>query len=143
MERITISTSVNQRVETIWNAYNSSEDIMQWNQASDDWHCTSSTNDLRVGGKFKNRMEAKDGSFGFVFEGTYTTIEPFKHIAYIMPDGRQVNIEFRSKGDTTKVITTFDPEDENPIDMQREGWQSILDNFKNYVERVYGNTNKH
>src|SRR5690606_6105362 len=110
---------------------------------SRDWSsdvCTSDL-DLRVGGKFKNRMEAKDGSFGFDFEGTYTTIEPFKHIAYIMPDGRQVNIEFRSKGDTTKVITTFDPEEENPIDMQREGWQSILDNYKNYVERVYGSNN--
>ncbi len=140
---IKIGTTVNAPINKVWTAWTKPEHIIKWNSASEDWHTPKAENDLRVGGSFSSRMEARDGSFGFDFEGTYTTIEPFKHIAYIMPDGRQVNIEFRSKGDTTKVITTFDPEDENPIDMQREGWQSILDNFKNYVERVYGNTNKH
>ncbi|WP_437918303.1 SRPBCC family protein [Sphingobacterium sp. LRF_L2] len=138
MEAIQIKATINNRVETVWNAYNSAEDIMQWNQASDDWHCTQSINDLRVGGKFKNRMEAKDGSFGFDFEGIYTGIIPFKRISYNIPDGRSVNITFTSRGTQTEVKTSFDPEHENPIEMQRDGWQAILNNFKNYVERIYG-----
>ncbi len=137
---ITINATIHNRVETVWNAYNSAEDIMQWNQASDDWHCTSSVNDLRVGGKFKNRMEAKDGSFGFDFEGTYTNLEPFRKIAYTMSDGRQVEVLFKDKGNTTEMTVHFEPESENPLDMQRDGWQAILHNFKAYVERVYGNS---
>ncbi|MDM1294572.1 SRPBCC domain-containing protein [Sphingobacterium sp. N143] len=139
MEQIKIQANINVRVETIWNAYTSAEDIMQWNQASDDWHCTSSINDLRVGGKFKNRMEAKDGSAGFDFEGTYTALDPFKKIAYVMSDGRHVEIHFDTKKNTTDVNVVFDAESENPIDLQRNGWQAILDNFKSYVERTYGN----
>jgi len=138
MEPIHIETTIKNNVATVWNAYNSAEDIMQWNQASPDWHCTSSVNDLRIGGTFSNRMEAKDGSFGFDFEGKYTAIEPFKRIAYVMADGRTVDIHFKETGDLTSVSTTFDPESENPVEMQREGWQAILTNFKNYVERVYG-----
>ena len=140
MEKIKIETHINVRVETIWNAYNSAEDIMQWNHASDDWHCTNSINDLRIGGKFKNRMEAKDGSVGFDFEGTYTNLEPFKKIAYIMPDGRQVEISFESKKTATDITVIFDAESENPIDMQRNGWQAILENFRSYVENTYATT---
>ena len=137
MERITISTSINNRVETIWNAYNSTEDIRIWNHASDDWTCTGTTNDLRIGGKFRYRMEAKDGSAGFDFEGTYITLEPFKHIAYSMANGRKVDILFHSKNNITQVTVTFDPEKQNSTEQQREGWQAILNNFKEYVERVY------
>lgn len=137
MKRIEIEVIVNAHVETVWNAYNSAEDILQWNHASDDWQCTSSTNDLRIGGKFKSRMEAKDGSFGFDFEGIYTELVPFKKIAYKMPDGRNVEVEFVSKNDETNLIIQFDPETDNPIDMQKQGWQAILDNFKKYVESVY------
>ncbi len=134
MERITISTSVNQRVETIWNAYNSSEDIMQWNQASDDWHCTSSTNDLRVGGKFKNRMEAKDGSMGFDLSGTYDLVKQHEALGYKLDDGRKVMISFEPHGDTTKITESFEAESTNPVEMQQAGWQAILDNFKKYTE---------
>lgn len=137
MERIEIQASVNARVETVWNVYNSAEDILQWNHASDDWHCTSSTNDMRIGGRFKHRMEAKDGSFGFDFEGVYTELVPFKKIVYTMPDGRCVDINFESKKDHTDLIIQFDPETENPIDIQKQGWQSILNNFKKYTESVY------
>lgn len=138
MERITIKTTVHNRVETIWNAYNSEEDIRMWNHASDDWHCTGSTNDLRIGGKFSYKMEAKDGSAGFDFEGIYSALTPFKHIAYSMPDGRMVDITFKSKKQTTEIAVTFDPEQTNSLNQQREGWQAILDNFKAYVEQVYG-----
>ncbi|WP_164122514.1 MULTISPECIES: SRPBCC family protein [Sphingobacterium] len=137
MDFIAIETQINARVETVWNAYNSAEDIMQWNHASDDWHCTSSINDLRVGGKFKNRMAAKDGSFGFDFEGTYTELSPFKKIAYTMSDGRKVEMDFESDKQQTKLLIRFEPEAENSIEMQRGGWQAILDNFKKYVESVY------
>lgn len=140
MEKINIQATINNNVATIWNAYNSAEDIMQWNHASADWHCTSSFNDLRVGGKFSNRMEARDGSFGFDFEGKYTAIEPFKRIAYAMEDGRQVDIHFREHNESTTIEIAFDAESEHPIDMQRDGWQAILDNFKSYVERIYGNS---
>lgn len=137
MRPIEIASQIGVRVETVWNVYNSAEDIMQWSHASEDWHCTSSINDLRVGGRFINRMEAKDGSFGFDFEGVYTELIPFKKIAYTMPDGRKVEIKFDSHKNYTGVIVRFEPEAENPIEMQREGWQAILDNFKKYVESVY------
>lgn len=137
MEQIKIQTHVEARVEIIWNAYTSAEDIMQWNQVSDDWHCTSSINDLRIGGKFKNHMEAKDGSTGFDFTGTYTALDPFKKIAYDMPDGRHVEINFNTKKSGTAISVIFDAESENTIAMQQQGWQAILDNFKSYVESRY------
>lgn len=140
MEKINIRATIHNNVATIWNAYNSAEDIKQWNHASDDWQCSSAFNDLRVGGKFRNRMEAKDGSFGFDFEGKYTALEPFKRITYVMEDGRQVDIHFKEHHDATQVDITFDAEAEHAIDMQREGWQAILANFKSYVERVYGSS---
>lgn len=137
MNLIEITSRIAIRVETVWNAYNSVEDIMQWNHASDDWHCTNSINDLRIGGKFINRMEAKDGSFGFDFEGVYTELIPFKKIAYTMADGRKAEVNFESHKNYTDILVRFEAELENPVDMQRDGWQAILNNFKKYVESVY------
>ncbi|MDR2284832.1 MAG: SRPBCC family protein [Sphingobacterium sp.] len=137
MKLIEITSRIAIRVETVWNAYNSVEDIMQWNHASDDWHCTSSINDLRIGGKFINRMEAKDGSFGFDFEGIYTELIPFKKIAYTMTDGRKAEVNFEAHESYTNIVVRFEPELENPIEMQQQGWQAILTNFKKYVESVY------
>lgn len=130
---ITVETTVNAPIAKVWDAYVTPEDIMQWNAASDDWHTTKSTVDLREGGLFRSRMEAKDGSFGFDFEGTYTKIIPHELIEYSMGD-RQAKVEFQPEGDAVKVRVTFDADGENPEEMQRQGWQAILDNFKRHVE---------
>lgn len=131
---ITIETTINAPLEKVWYAWNTPEDIMKWNSASDDWHTPSSTVDLRVGGKFTSRMEAKDGSVGFDFEGTYTNVVDQELIEYSMSDGRKVSVKFVPENDQVKVIESFDPENQNPEEMQRAGWQAILDNFKKYVE---------
>jgi len=110
------------------------EHIEKWNQASEDWHTTRAENDLREGGKFLSRMEAKDGSAGFDFEGVYDEVKTHQKIAYFMSDGRQVEIYFTQNDASTDVKVEFDPEDENPVEMQRGGWQAILENFKKYVE---------
>lgn len=130
---ITVETTVNAPIAKVWDAYVTPEDIMQWNAASDDWHTTKSTVDLREGGLFSSRMEAKDGSFGFDFEGTYTKVIPHELIEYSMGD-RQAKVEFQPEGDAVKVRVTFDADGENPEEMQRQGWQAILDNFKRHVE---------
>jgi len=132
--KITIESIISADVKKVWNYHTKPEHITKWNFASDDWHCPKAENDLRVGGKFKSRMEAKDGSFGFDFEAIYDEVTDFKKIAYTMPDGRHVSTDFENVGSKTKVTTTFDAEKENPVDMQRTGWQAILDNFKKYVE---------
>ena len=132
--KITVSTIVNSDLDTVWDAWNNPQDIKQWNAAQDDWHTTHSTVDLRKGGKFVSRMEAKDGSEGFDFEGTYTEVEPGKVIAYEMSDGREVEVRFVEKSDGILVEETFDAEMENPPEMQKEGWQAILDNFRRHVE---------
>ena len=116
-----------------WRAYTTPEDIVQWNAASDDWHTTRATVDLRVGGEFSSRMEAKDGSFGFDFAGRYTEVEPEKRLAYTFGD-RGGLVEFFPDGEGTSVRVTFDAETEHPEEMQRQGWQAILDNFKRHVE---------
>jgi uncharacterized protein YndB with AHSA1/START domain len=121
-------------VEKVWNYWSAPEHITRWAFASDDWHAPYADNDLRTDGKFKTTMAAKDGSFSFDFEGVYTNVQPNKVIEYIMPDGRKVKTIFSGNGNETKVIETFDPETENPIEMQRAGWQAILDNFKKYTE---------
>lgn len=131
--KITVETTVNAPVGKVWAAYNSPEDIKQWNAASDDWHTTASTVDLRVGGTFSSRMEARDGSFGFDFAGTYTKVEPQKLIEYTMGD-RDALVEFEPQGHSTRVRVTFDAETQNPVEMQRDGWQAILDTFKKHVE---------
>jgi uncharacterized protein YndB with AHSA1/START domain len=132
---ITVESRVNAPVAKVWKYWTTPEDIMQWNAASDDWHTPSATNDLRVGGKFTARMEAKDGSMGFDFAGIYTEVRPHELIAYRMDDDRHVRVEFEAQGDSTVVRETFVPETTHSIEMQRGGWQSILDSFKAYVER--------
>lgn len=132
--KITIQTTVNAPIEKVWDSWNKPEHITQWAFASDDWAAPHAENDLKVGGKFKTRMESKDGKEGFDFEGAYSNVEEHKLIEYDMSDGRHVKNEFEQTPEGVKIITTFDPENENPIDMQRQGWQAILDNFKKYTE---------
>lgn len=136
MASITINTSVNAFLQKAWDVYTKPEYITQWNHASDDWHCPSATNDLRTGGSFSSRMEAKDGSFGFDFGGTYTDVQPLERIAYTMGDGRTVEVHFAAEGEGTKVTVRFDAEDQNSEEMQRGGWQAILDNFKKCAENA-------
>ncbi len=131
---ITVSTTVNAPEEKVWACWTQPEHIKQWNAASDDWHTPHSENDLRVGGKFKNTMAAKDGSFGFDFEGTYTNVVAHKTVQYEMIDGRKVKIEFEAADSGVRITETFDPEMEHPVEMQQQGWQSILNNFKKYTE---------
>jgi len=132
--KITIETVVNADVETVWSAWNSPDDIKQWNAASDEWHTTASAVDLREGGKFSSRMEAKDGSIGFDFGGTYTKVVEKEVVEQKLEDGRMIVITFLPVSGGTKVVETFDAEAENSAEMQRKGWQSILDNFAKYVE---------
>lgn len=131
--QITIETTVAAPIEEVWRAWTTPEDIMQWNAASDDWHTTASTVDLRVGGAFSSRMEAKDGSFGFDFAGTYTNIIPHRLIEMEF-GGRRALVEFVPQDDKVVVRETFDAEDTHSIDQQREGWQAILDRFARHVE---------
>lgn len=134
MNPITIEALINAPLAKVWAYWTEPAHIMKWNAASEDWHTPSATNDLRTGGTFTARMEAKDGSVGFDFGGTYTDVVPNQRIAYSMSDGRKVEVLFSEENGQTKVVETFDPETENPEDFQRAGWQSILNNFKKYVE---------
>lgn len=135
MPPITISTRIAKPVAHVWNCWTKPEHIMHWNAASDDWHCPKAENDLRVGGRFSSTMAARDGSFSFDFSGEYTAVEPQSRIAYTLEDGRKVEVRFNPDGDGTNVEQTFDPEKENPEEMQRGGWQAILDRFKAYAEQ--------
>lgn len=132
--KITVETLVNADLHTVWAAWNNPDDIRQWNTAQEDWHTTRSTVDLREGGSFLSRMEAKDGSVGFDFEGTYTRVVPHQLIQYRMSDGREVTVEFADNADGILVKETFDAETENSPELQRQGWQAILDNFGRHVE---------
>lgn len=132
--KITVQANINAPVNKVWETWTIPEHITQWNNASPDWHTPVAENDLRVGGKFLSRMEAKDGSFGFDFEGIYDAVVNHELISYNLADGRNVKIIFIDKGYQTEVIETFDAENENPVEMQREGWQAILNNFKNHTE---------
>lgn len=132
--RITVESTVKAPVEKVWKLWTAPEHITQWNNASDDWHTPFAENDLRVGGKFLSRMAARDGSFSFDFGGVYDEVRPNKLIAYTMGDGRKVVINFTSNGNETKVVETFDAESTNSVELQRGGWQAILDNFRNYAE---------
>jgi uncharacterized protein YndB with AHSA1/START domain len=131
--KITVETKIAAPVEQVWIAYTTPEDIKRWNAASDDWHTTKSTVDLRVGGEFTSRMEAKDGSFGFDFAGTYTRIVPHELIEFSFGD-RVGTVEFVAGADSVTVRVTFDAETENSVEQQRGGWQAILNNFKKHVE---------
>lgn len=144
--KITVETTVEAPLDAVWRAWTTPDDIVRWNAASDDWHTTNATVDLRVGGTFSSRMEAKDGSAGFDFEGTYTEVVPGKRIAYAMSDGREVVVEFMEEGvgvgvgegvgdgTAVRIREIFDAEETNPVEMQRQGWQAILDNFARHVE---------
>jgi uncharacterized protein YndB with AHSA1/START domain len=131
---ITVETTVNAPVEKVWQYWTLPEHITKWNNASDDWHTPSAENDLRVGGKFVSRMEAKDGSFGFDFGGMYDEIKTHELIAYTLGDGRKVSINFSPSANGTKVVEAFEAESVNPAEMQKGGWQAILNNFKKYTE---------
>lgn len=133
MTTIVVEKLVRAPVAKVWDAYVTPDDIKQWNAASDDWHTTASTVDLREGGAFSSRMEAKDGSFGFDFAGTYTKIVPHKHIAYAFGD-RTATVDFTAGADGVTVRVAFEAESENDVDMQRDGWQAILNNFARHVE---------
>jgi uncharacterized protein YndB with AHSA1/START domain len=134
--KITIETHVQADPGRVWTAWNTPADIMQWNSASDDWHTTMSTVDLREGGTFSSRMEAKDGSFGFDFAGTYTRVVPQRSIGYRLGDGREVTVEFEERDGGVLVREVFDAETVHPAEMQREGWQAILDRFGRHVEAM-------
>lgn len=136
MEPITVSTVVRAPIEKVWSAWTEPEHIKAWNSASPDWHTPAAENDLRVGGGFKSRMEARDGSAGFDFAGTYTAIEERAKIEYAMEDGRRVSVTFAPEADGVRVTETFDPENESPAEMQREGWQAILENFRKHAESL-------
>lgn len=131
---ITIRAAFNTPAEIVWKLYTEPEHIVRWNNASDDWHTPKAENDLRRGGKFLSRMEAKDGSAGFDFKGTYTDVKKHELIEYVIEDGRKVKVGFDSIPTGTEMIVTFEMESENSEEMQRNGWQSILNNFKKYVE---------
>jgi uncharacterized protein YndB with AHSA1/START domain len=132
--KITVERLIDAELEHVWNAWNDPDDITRWNSAQDDWHTTRCRVDLREGGSFSARMEAKDGSACFDFEGTYARIEPRSDIAYRMGDGREVRVEFVEQDGGVRVHETFDAETENPPELQRQGWQAILDKFGRYVE---------
>lgn len=132
--KITVETTVKAPVEKVWQYWTAPEHVTQWNHASDDWHSPRGENDLREGGKFSFRMEAKDGSFGFDFGGIYDTVKTNELIEYTLGDGRKVGIRFEGKGNETKVTETFEAEGTHSIEMQQGGWQAILDNFKKYTE---------
>jgi len=131
---VTVEALVKAPVEKVWTNWSEPKHITKWNQASPDWHSPFAENDLRKDGKFKVTMAAKDGSFSFDFEGVYTNVQPHKVIEYVMGDGRKVKVTFSANGNETKVVETFEAEEENPVEMQRGGWQAILDSFKNYTE---------
>ena len=131
---ITVEAVVNAPVEKVWESWTRPEHITKWCSASDDWHVPRAENDVRVGGSFLTRMEAKDGSFGFDFVGVYDAVKPNEYIEYTIGDGRNVKIHFTPQGNKTKVTESFEPEGTNPVEMQKGGWQAILNNFKKYTE---------
>src|SRR5437667_12753163 len=131
---ITIQAVINAPIEKVWEGWTTPQHITKWNNASDDWHTPHAENDLRVGGKFLSRMEAKDGSFGFDFGGVYDEVKTNELIAYTIGTSRKVKVNFTKQANATKVVSNFEAEDQNPIEMQRGGWQAILDNFKKYAE---------
>ena len=135
MDPITIEASINASKEKVWQCWTESEHIREWCAASDDWHAPKAENDVREGGKFVTRMEAKDGSAGFDFSGVYTRVMPPDILEYTLDDGRKVSVVFSDTEAGTNVKETFEPEASNDLEFQRAGWQSILDNFKQYVEK--------
>ena len=134
-QTITIETIVHAPLEKVWDYFTSPAHITQWNNASEDWHTPTASNDLKVGGSFSYRMEAKDGSFGFDFGGVYDAVEEHSLIAYTLGDNRQVTVIFTADGNSTKVQESFEAETMHSVEMQQAGWEAILDNFKKYTEQ--------
>ncbi|MES2852612.1 MAG: SRPBCC family protein [Bacteroidota bacterium] len=133
---ITVQSTINASIEKVWKLWTAPEHVMKWNNASEDWHTPFAENDLKVGGKFKYTMASTDGTMRFDFEGIYTNVVNPSLIEYEMADGRKVKIVFEKDAEGIKVIESFDPETVNPEEMQKNGWQAILDNFKKYVENT-------
>lgn len=133
-QMITIKTTVDAPIEAVWEYWTEPEHIKKWSSASEDWHTTAAENDLKTGGKFFSRMEAKDGSLGFDLFGIYDEVKLYELIAYTLEDGRKVKITFVNKENKTEVTEAFEPEDTNSVEFQQAGWQSILDNFKKYID---------
>ena len=133
-DKITITTTVNSDINRVWQIWSEPDHIKNWNHASPDWHTPKAKIDLRKGGRFITRMEAKDGSMGFDFGGTYDEVVPNKNIKYTLDDGRKVDITFSKTTNGIMISETFEPESQNPVAMQRQGWQAILENFKKYAE---------
>lgn len=134
--QLTVETIVNTDVVKAWNFFTLPEHVMQWNFAAPEWHCPQAENDLQVGGKFNYRMAAKDGSFAFDFSGVYDVVDMHRYIKYTMGDNRTVEITFSAEGDSTKVTEVFEAETVNPIELQQQGWQLILNNYKAHAESV-------
>ncbi|MBL8009596.1 MAG: SRPBCC family protein [Flavobacteriales bacterium] len=132
--RITVSALVNRPVSHVWAIWTDPAHIMRWNAASDDWHCPRAANDLRTGGRFSSTMAARDGSFSFDFEGVYDDVQEHRRIAYTMSDGRTCDVRFAEEEGGTRITETFDAETMNSADIQRAGWQAILDRFRAYAE---------
>ena len=136
--KIVVESLVKADQEATWTSWNTPEHIMSWNFATEDWHCPKSEVDLQVGGKFTTRMAAKDGSFEFDFSGTYTQVDPFSLVKFQLDDGREVVVEFIESPQGTLVRETFDAEEQNDPEMQKGGWQAILDNFAKYTSAMTG-----
>lgn len=134
-KEVKISTTVQTPVDKLWEYWTEPRHITKWNYASEDWHCPYAENNLKEGGKFTYRMEAKDGSFGFDFGGIYDEVRWHEKIAYTLGDGRKVTTTFHDKGNATEVIVIFEAESSNPVEIQQQGWQAILNNFKKYAEQ--------
>lgn len=133
-EQVTVTAEISRPIKEVWSLWTEPEHVQKWNFASDDWCCPRATNDLRNGGSFNYRTKSKDGSFGFDLEGVYTDVVDQQRIAFTMSDGRAVETTFAENGETVTVTTVFDAESENPVEMQRDGWQAILNNFRKYTE---------
>lgn len=133
---ITVQTRVNAPLEKVWECWTRPEHITQWCQASEDWHAPYADNDLKEGGRFTTTMAAKDGSMSFDFAGEYTKVEDLKFISYTLDDDRKVTVSFEADGNATRIVEKFEPEQANSPELQQAGWQSILDNFKNYTESI-------
>lgn len=134
--KLIVETTVNAPIEEVWRAYTTPEDIVKWNAASDDWHTTKASVDLRIGGIFSSRMEAKDESFGFDFEGTYTNVVENSILEYSFGD-RTAKVDFTDTPNGTRLQVEFDAEETNSVEQQQGGWQAILNNFKHYVENLH------
>ncbi|WP_080848912.1 SRPBCC family protein [Cytobacillus gottheilii] len=132
--KVTVETTVHAPIEKVWTYWTEPDHIKNWNSASEDWHTPFAENDLRAGGSFVSRMEAKDGSAGFDMGGVYDEVVLHERISYTMADGRTVQIQFKENGNETEIVETFDAESTHPVEFQQQGWQAILDNFKNYAE---------